>query len=397
MVEFFVTLLIMLVAAIVVGEIFKRVKQPALVGQILIGIIIGPSFLNLVHTTDSLQVIIEFIVFFMMFIAGLERHPNEIKKAGKKAIFISVVSFTIPLVGVTITANSFGLGLIPSLFIGLTLAITAVPVVRVVLMEFGILESKAGITVIAAGVIDYILSMIALGIILQIASINIHQLDYGTIGLPLIKIAGFLFGILLIVILLNKTRGWLPQKFSSMFLKIKTKEAGFGILLISAFGLALIAQGIGLHFIIGAFFAGLIIYHEVIGKENFERIFGVFSAITFGFLAPIFFAFIGIEFNIKSFTGDLPLFVILLAVAIMGKIGGGFVASKISGFSNSESRIIGYLMNSRGIIELVIVFIGLKAGIIDMTIFSVIVAITLITTVMTPVMVRASFRSTLEY
>ncbi len=393
MVEFFITLLIMLAAAIVVGEIFKRIRQPALVGQILVGIVIGPSFLNLVHTTDSLEVIIQFIIFFMMFIAGLERHPDEIKKATRKAIFISVVSFTIPLLGAAITANSFGFGWITSLFIGLTLAITAVPVVRVVLIEFGMLESKAGITVIGAGVIDYILSMITLGIILQIASTDIHQLDYGTIGFSIIKVAAFLLGILLIVRLLNKTRNWLPIKISSMFLKIKTKEAGFGLLLITAFGLALLSQKIGLHFIIGAFFAGLIIYHEVIGKENFDRISGVFSTITFGFLAPIFFAFIGIEFNLQLFTSKLLPFAALLLVAIVGKIGAGFISAKISGFSNSESKVMGYLMNSRGIIELVILFVGFNAGIIDMTIFSVIVAISIISTLMTPLLIRTAIRN----
>ncbi len=162
----------------------------------------------------------------------------------------------------------------------------------------------------------------------------------------------------------------------------------FGILLITAFGISWIAENVGLHFAIGSFFAGLIIYKEMIGKENYEKVNNVFTTITFGLLSPIFFAFIGMQLHVQSIFDKLPFFLILLATAIGGKISGGFIGAKIGGFSNSQSMTIGHLVNNRGMIELVIAAIGLELGIIDFTLFAIIVAIGFITTIMAPVMAR---------
>jgi Kef-type K+ transport system membrane component KefB len=283
------------------------------------------------------------------------------------------------------------LEMITSLFIGLTLAITAVPVSAVVLMEFGLLQSKMGSTIMTAGIVDDILSLITLAIILQLAQ-NGGEIEFGEIGFSIFKIVAFLGGIFLLIFILKKTHHWLPQKFSPFFEKLKTREAGFGILLVSALGLSLIAEAVGLHFVIGTFFAGLLVYKELVGFENVEKINDVFSAITFGFLSPIFFAFIGMEFYAQSLADHLPLFLILLAVAIAGKIGGGFIGGKLTGFSNSESKIIGYLVNSRGMVELIIATIGFELGIIDQTLFTVIVAVGFITTIMAPIMARIALR-----
>ncbi|CAE6494631.1 cation:proton antiporter [Candidatus Nitrosotenuis uzonensis] len=394
--EFFISVIIMLVAARVLGEVAQRMKQPALVGELFAGVLIGPSLLGLVHVDTSLKVITDLGVFFLMFLTGLEMHPNEIKKAGKKALLLSTVAFFVPFLAGTGVSHLLGLDLIISLFIGLTLAITAVPVSAVVLMEFNLLKSKLGSTVMTAGVINDILSLVVLAIILQMAANPDQELDYGNIGFSVVKIAAFVGGIFLLDFILGKTKHFLPRAMTPWFEKLKTREASFGILLVSAIGLSLIAEQVGLHFVIGTFFAGLIIYRELIGKENFERVSGIFSAITFGFLAPIFFAFIGIELNIYSITDHLPLFAILLGVAIGGKVGGGFIGAKLAGFSKSESKTIGYLMNNRGMVELVIATIGLEAGLIDVGMFSVIVAVGFITTIMSPIMARSSLRRSQE-
>lgn len=392
---FFVNIIIMLISALALGEVFKRLKLPALVGHLLAGVIIGPSLLNIVQPDESLETIVNLSIFFLMFLAGLELHPEEIRRAGKNAIILSVLAFIIPFASGVAVSDFLGLSMLASLFIGLTLAITAVPVSAVVLMEFGLLKSKMGSTIMTAGIVDDILSLITLAIIIQLAQ-NGGDLEFGELGFSMFKIVAFLGGIFLFIFILKKTKHWLPHKFSPLFAKLQTREAGFGILLISAFGLSLIAEGVGLHFVIGTFFAGLIVYKEIIGKENFERVNSVFSAITFGLLSPIFFAFIGIEFYAQSIVDSLPLFMILLAVAVAGKIGGGFIGGKIAGFSNSESTVIGYLVNSRGMVELVIATIGFELGIIDKTLFTVIVAVGFITTIMSPIMARMALRRNVE-
>ena len=384
--DLFVSVIIILVAARVLGELFQRIKQPPLIGEILAGVIIGPSVFAIVQFSPDLRVLSDLAVFFLMLLAGLEMDPREIRRAGRYAIVISLIAFAVPMASGTVVAQLFGLALAPSLFMGLLLSITAVPVSAMVLMHFGILRSKLGNTVITAAVINDILSLIVLSIVLQIGSDGNggQTLDFGAVASSVAKIAAFLAGIFLFDILLRKTSHWLPAKFEPYFSKLQTKEAAFGILLIMTIALSLIAQEIGLHFIIGTFFSGLIIYKEIIGKQNFDRVYGIISAITFGFFAPIFFAIIGIEINLQSLVGSIPLFAALLAVAVAAKIGGGYIGARLVRFQKDTSLAVGFLMNGRGMVELVIASIGFAAGIIDLTLFSIAVAIGFVTTIMAP-------------
>jgi Kef-type K+ transport system membrane component KefB len=126
----------------------------------------------------------------------------------------------------------------------------------------------------------------------------------------------------------------------------------------------------------------------MIGRQNFNKVYGTISAITFGFFAPIFFTLIGIEFNVQSLLNAIPLFLALLGVAIVTKVVAGYVGAKIVGFSRELSVAIGFLMNGRGMVELVIAAIGFAAGVIDMTLFSIAVAIGLITSILAPITSR---------
>ncbi|MDQ4014733.1 MAG: cation:proton antiporter [Thermoproteota archaeon] len=388
--QLFVSIIIILVAARILGEVFQRIGQPPLVGELLAGLIIGPSIFGLVLPSTDLHVLSNLAVFFLMFLAGLEMDPREIRRAGRSAIVISIVAFFIPLLSGTGTSLLFGLTTVQSLFMGLLLSITAVPVSAIVLMQFGILNSRLGNTVITAAVVNDIMSLIVLSIILQLAADGgTGQLNLGDIVVSGINIAVFLGGILLLDMLLRKIGGGgLRRKVEPFFKKLQTKEAAFGVLLITAIAISLIAQDIGLHFVIGTFFSGLVIYKGRIGRQNFNKVYGTISAITFGFFAPIFFALIGIEFNVQSLVNAIPLFSALLAVAIVTKIAAGYIGAKIVGFSREVSLAIGFLMNGRGMVELVIASIGFAAGVIDMTLFSIAVAIGLVTTILAPLTSR---------
>jgi Kef-type K+ transport system membrane component KefB len=387
--QLFVSIIVILVSARILGEIFQRIGQPPLVGELLAGLVIGPSILGLVGPSADLHVISNLAVFFLMFLAGLEMDPREIRRAGGSAIVISIIAFFIPLLAGTGTSLLFGLTTVQSLFMGLLLSITAVPVSAIVLMQFGILNSRLGNTVITAAVVNDIMSLIMLSIILQIAADGgTAQLNVGDVMVSGINMAVFLGGIFLLDIILRKIAGGLRRKVEPFFKKLQTKEAAFGVLLITAIAISLIAQDIGLHFVIGTFFSGLVIYRGRIGRENFNKVYRTISAITFGFFAPIFFALIGIEFNVQSLVSAIPLFLALLGVAIVTKVAAGYIGAKIVGFSREVSLAIGFLMNGRGMVELVIASIGFGLGIIDMTLFSIAVAIGLVTTVLAPLTSR---------
>jgi Kef-type K+ transport system membrane component KefB len=382
--ELFVSVIVILVAARVLGEVFQRIKQPPLVGELLAGILIGPSILGIIHFNPELGVLSDLAVFFLMLLAGLEMDPREIRKAGRYAIVISIIAFFVPFVSGTLVSQLFGLALAQSLFMGLLLSITAVPVSAIVLMQFGLLKSRLGNIVITSAVINDIISLVVLSVVLQIGDAESGAVDFGELGWSVTKIAAFLAGIFFFDMLLRNTGHWLPARVEPFFKRLQTKEAAFGILLITTIAISLVAQEIGLHFIIGTFFSGLVIYKEIIGRQNFDRVYGIISAVTFGFFAPIFFAVIGIEINLQSLATSLPLFASLLAVAIAAKIGGGYLGARMVKLKKDTSLAIGFLMNGRGLVELVIASIGFAAGIIDLTLFTVAVAIGFVTTIMAP-------------
>ena len=388
--DLFFSIVIILVSARILGEIAQRFHQPALVGEILAGIILGPSLLLIVVPNEDLVVLSELAVFFLMFLAGLEMHPEEIKRAGKSAIIISSIAFVLPLIGGVGISLLFQLDTIQAMFMGLLLSITAVPVSAIILMELGIIRTRLGNAVMTSAVINDIFSLVILSIILQLNNIdNLGQMNYTATGFSVINIGSFIGGIFMIDLLFRKTSHWLPKRMAPLFSKMKTKEAAFGMLLITTITISLIAQQAGLHFIIGTFFSGLIVYKQIIGKKNFDRVYGIVSAISFGFFAPIFFALIGIQFSAQSLLSAIPIFLSLLGVAIIGKVGGGSLGARLAKFNKEQCLSIGFLMNGRGMVELVIASIGFSAGILDTKLFSVAVAIGVITTIMAPVLSRS--------
>lgn len=392
--EFFVSVIIILAAARVLGELFQRIHQPSLVGELLAGIILGPTILMFIMPSGDLKLLSNLAVFFLMFLAGLEMNPEEIRKSGKKAIVISVIAFLIPLLSGIGISLLFGMTTIQAMFMGLLMSITAVPVSAIILMEFGLIKSKLGNTIITAAIINDILSLVFLSVILQLVDSGpAGTVDFGSILFGALKIVAFIAGIFIFDIILRKTSHWLPNRVEPFFSRLKTKEAAFGILLMTTILLSLVAEEIGLHFIIGTFFSGLIVYKQVIGKQNFDRVYGIISAITFGFFAPLFFAMVGIEFNGRSIVDALPLFIGLLGVAILGKIGGGYIGARLAKFKKKESTGIAFLMNGRGMVELVIASIGFELGILDLTLFSVAVAIGVITTIMAPLLFRSFIKA----
>ena len=326
----FLNIIIILVAARILGHVFRKMQQPALVGQILAGIILGPTLFGILQTNESSNVLGSVAVFFLMFVAGLEMNLNEIKKTGKSAVIISLIAFSVPFLVGSQVASLFGLPTVQSIFMGLLLSITALPVSAIVLMEFGILRSKIGNTVITSAAINDIIALAILVIIVHLSASGSSHFDASTIGVSVIIVTTM----------------------------------------------------------IAVFSTSLIFGKKLLPKKESSRAYGVVFGVTFGFFAPLFFGFIGVEFNANSIIEFIPLFVALLAVAIATKIGGGFIGAKIAKFSNNDSLAIGTLMNGRGMMELAIAAIGLSVGILNISLFSIAVAIGLVTTISAPLLAR---------
>jgi Kef-type K+ transport system membrane component KefB len=173
--------------------------------------------------------------------------------------------------------------------------------------------------------------------------------------------------------------------------KLVARESKLALLVIFGIGVSLLAEALGLHFIIGAYFAG-IIAKQALGEVELSRSLDVLSAITFAVFAPLLFAFIGIQLNPYAIGGILSLFLVLLLVGIIGKGVGGYVGARMGRFSPSDSLLIGALLNSRGMVELVIASIVYQEGLISLSIFSVVVAIGIITTTLSAILARVFLR-----
>lgn len=389
--QLFLSIVILLAGARILGEIFRRLKQPAMIGELLAGIILGPTLFGVVRSNDSLEMLSNIAIFFVLLFIGLEMDIRQIKRTGKSAIVISLVSLTVPFLAGYEISIAFGQNMAQSLFMGLLLSVTSVPVSAMILVELGILKSKIGATVLSAAIVDDIISLVILAVILQLSKsgvTGIHNINMNTIGVSAIEITVFLAAIAFLAYIVHKINIWFPQRLEWFFVKAKTREAIFGILIIVAITISLFAQYAGLHFIIGTFFAGLIFSEKLLGKREADHAYGIVSGITFGFFAPLYFAIIGMKFSGQSLADSIPYLVILIGAGMLTKTIGGYFGARIFKYDSTESLAIASLLNGRGTVGLAITGVALSSGILDIRLYSVAVSICFITTMLTPVLAK---------
>lgn len=394
---FFTNLLILLVISKVFGEIFERFKQPAMIGEIIAGIIVGPSLLNIIHRTEDIKVISELGIFLLVIIAGLEINFDDILKSLKgKNIIVSILAFFLPIFSGFAVGHFFGKEIMTTVFIGLCVAITALPVSIRILMDLGKINSYIGQKIISVAIFDDVLALTILGLILNIKDTD---MEVGTIiknaSISLLKLSIFLTILSLTYFLIKKLsnrENYLERQLNKVLLLLKGKESLFAIFFVFVLLFATITESLGFHFIIGAFFAAMLINENLVGKKHLESFHNTTNGLAMGFLAPIFFAGIGLEFNISSIQ-NYGLLIAIIFVSYFSKIFGGFVGGKIIGLNNKTSLTLGLGLNARGIMELVIANIAYKAGLIDSEIFSMLVIMGVLTTLSTPIMLKRSFKS----
>ena len=393
---FFAQLLILLVLARFFGEIMERFKQPALIGEILAGIILGPTILNFIHRTDELKVISELGVFLLIIIAGLEINFDGIIRSLKgRNIIISLSAFFIPFFAGFFLGNVFEFDIMATIFVGLCIAITALPVSIRILMDFGKLNTPLGQKIISIAIFDDILALSILGIILDLKDIELSFFNISTtVVLTLFKLTCFVLLIIASYKLIerfSRKENFIEEKLNVVLGFLKGKESLFAIFFVFVLIFATITESIGLHFIIGAFFASMLISKELVGEKHLNTIHNTTNGMAMGFLAPIFFAGIGLEFEFSSIE-NYPLLILIILVSFASKIIGGYIGSRIARQNHKTALAIGIGLNARGIMELVIANIAFKAGIISLELFSMLVIMGVFTTICTPFLLKKAFQ-----
>jgi Kef-type K+ transport system membrane component KefB len=394
---FFVNILILLVVARVFGEIMERFNQPAMIGEILAGVILGPTLLNFIHRTEDIKVISELGVFLLVILAGLEINLDDVLKSIRgRNIVISLLAFFLPILSGFAIGKIFDQDVMTTVFIGLCVAITALPVSIRILMDLGKLNSPLGQKIVSVAIFDDVMALTILGILLDLKDVEKTFSSITTTTIfTLVKLAFFILIVVIsyrLIKRLTQTENLIEQQLNKFLSVLKGKESLFAILFVFILVFASLTEAVGLHFIIGSFVAAMLINKDVIGEKHLNTVHNTTNSMAMGFLAPIFFAGIGLEFKFDSIHNYL-LLIAIIAVSFGSKIIGGFVGGRFAGINTKESMVLGIGLNARGIMELVIANIAYQAKLINSEIFSMLVIMGLVTTLSTPFLLKRAFKS----
>jgi Kef-type K+ transport system membrane component KefB len=405
-------LVIIVFAAKAAGALSVRYGQPAVFGEILIGLLLGPTVVDLLHlwpfaaAHDALSRTIkdfsEIGVILLMFVAGLETDLDEMKRVGRVAFWAAVGGVVLPMVGGAVTARLFDYGWREAIFIGTVLTATSVSISAQTLMELKALRSKEGSTILGAAVIDDVMGIIVLSFVVAFSAIGVAGSNTET-SLPAALAQSFLGGskaveIALVIVLMTiffAASIWFGNRYFDRLLERVKKVPASQALLAFAVGVAFVyaffAQYVGqVAAITGSYIAG-VLFTRTRFKQEIDA--GI-HPLTYSLLVPVFFISIGLEANGRALWGDsskLLLMAVILAVAIAGKVIGCGVAARLCGFTNQESLRVGVGMISRGEVGLIVAGVGLASGVIDQEIFSIMVIMVLVTTMVTPLLLRQVF------
>lgn len=390
--NFLVDLFVLFAGSVLAGEVAVRLGQAALVGQLLVGVVLGPTlmgpYLGLTSLTPELSAIQFLATVFILFMAGLEVVPEDIARMGLPNALLGVAVFVIPfLVGGIATYFLFpGAGTLSYLFLALTLSITALPVMGIMLSEFGLTGRPMGRWLLNAALLNELSAVAVFAVLLKLYS-------GGTSGIVAVAEATLAVGIFLTAILavhmaimsLRLSRQW-PRWEPRIARLWRNREGGFAILMILVVGATLFSQALGLTFVVGAFYAGLLVTRRSAGTKAHRSISGVFDAMSWGFFIPLFFALVGVQMDLRLLLpeGYLVAFFVLLAVATLTKVGTGGLLARALGWSRPDALAMGWLVNSRGAVELAMAVILLGSGVFNAAQFTLVAGVGLVTTMLAP-------------
>jgi Kef-type K+ transport system membrane component KefB len=369
---------IIFTSAKILGEICVRLKMPSLIGELMAGVILGNYVLGIINNSNHvLMSFAEIGVIFLMFHVGLEIRVKDLFAVGRTAVFVGILGILFPLLMGFVSMILLGFNNIESLFIATAILATSVGISVKVLKDLGLIKHKVAYIVLGAAVLDDILALIVLALVKGLARGEFHTLEFSLLVAESIVFVGFLT--LWGPKLAKRTRRWIE--------KLNMPEGPFVISVILCLGLALLADVIGLAAIIGAFMAGIMI-DELAGVYDLEN---KVQYVT-EFLLPFFFVMMGAHLDPLVFLNPRLLFltVLVTAVAVLSKIFGSALACWKEDW---KVRIqTGVCMVPRGEVGIIVGLVGISSRIITQEIYSVVLGMSLLTTLITPPLILFAFK-----
>ncbi|WKN29281.1 cation:proton antiporter [Apilactobacillus kunkeei] len=371
--DYLIALFLMIAFAKFFGMLAAKIHIPEVVGQIIGGVILGPSVLGLIHRQNIVIALAGMGVVLLMFGAGLTCDVDRLKKYFGPGIVVALFGVILPVGSIYLVCRYFQLSIIESAFIGIVFAATSVSISVAVLEEMKELSSSAGITILAAAVADDIISIVLLSISIPILGIGQGHGNSDALFLTILQVVFFLFL-------------WLCYKIVLLLYKIfeiSPENAVIYSFLLCLF-LAGTAEMVKLSAVTGAFFAGLILSQTKFKKVLMTRLKGFGSLLPI----PVFFVSIGINMHLNGIYKHFLFFLILTVLAVGTKFFGAFIGAKVSRIDFANSVEIGAGMISRGEVGIVIAQAGLGSHFISTSYYSTLIAVIVVTTILAPLILK---------
>jgi Kef-type K+ transport system membrane component KefB len=370
-------LLLIFGTAKLLAELCERIGQPGIVGEIVAGVLLGPSVLNWVQPNDVLTVLSELGVMFLLFRVGMEVRASELLGVGRTALIVALAGVALPFFAGWLIMAIVGVSRTEAIFVGAAMVATSVGITAQFLGAKGLLQERASKTILAAAVIDDVLGLLVLAVVTNVAEGQVN-----VIGLLTTAVVACLFTVGI-------------AKFGSRALKhvvpkieqrLSEREARFNLAIIALFALSLLAVYIGIAAIVGAFLAGLA-FSESVDRRVKDLTHGVAEVFV-----PFFLAGIGLELRLSDFSEGriLLLSAVITAAALITKLIGCGIGSLH--FGRSDALRVGIGMMPRGEVGMVVAQIGLSLGVIEKPVYGVIVFMAVATTVLAPPFLSLAFR-----
>lgn len=382
--QFLSSLSLILLTTLILGQVSLRLKLPLVVGQLLAGIIIGPTFCNWVQPSHWLQLFSDIGVILLMFLAGLESKIDLLKKYLKPSMIVAVSGILLPIAVGYLIGLMFEFTKFESLFLGIVFAATSVSISAEVLQEMDSLTSREGTTILGAAVVDDILAVLLVSMIsnLNITGTAISMMHLGILLRALVLLLAYF-------VLLFIAGRWLIPRLLRLSSKWQGAVTTTTMALIICWLLAYLADYFGLSAVIGAFFAGLSMSLTPFKKIINQSI----TQIGYAVFIPVFLASIGLRLTLTGILQDFTLFLILTIGGIVSKLLGAGLGARLSGFNRHSALAIGAGMISRGEMALVVAQMGLQNHLLSAARYSAVIGAIIMTTVLAPFFLKAALAS----
>lgn len=377
--ELLLALILIIVGTKFASHLCHRIGIPAVIGELLTGVILGPALLGWVAHTDTISIFAEVGVILLMFLAGLESDLEKLKKYLTPSVMVALFGIVFPMIFISGAAHLFDIPWKEAIFLGVIFSATSVSISVQVLKEYKRLDTAEGSVTLGAAVVDDIAVVLIVSIFSAVLSMNGNTSSMGV---------GFIWDLLgtkiLFFIGLYLFAKFILDPLLSLTKKIVAVEAETAFALALCFGFAILSEHVGMSDVIGAFFIGLLLSRQ----EDKHEIEHNVSVISYSVFIPVFFVSIGLDIELSAFKEYAVIIIVFTLLATLTKLIGGYLGGRLTKLDRSQSLIIGAGMVSRGEMALIIVKMGENLGLINEGLYSAIVVAIILTTLFSPLLIK---------